>query len=103
MEVLKKGSIESLLVAMRDRLGNINDLAAVTGLVFDTKKKSDGSAVQTGSVVALDPDYPMTAICPIDTTLAGYVGGEEYKLYIRYTAGSESPVKGPVFFRVEDD
>lgn len=103
MEVLKKGSIESLLVAMRDRLGNISDLTVVSTLRFDTRKKSDDSAVQTNSLVALDPEYPMTAICSIDTTLAGYVGGEEYKLYIKYTAGTEAPVKGPVFFRVEDD
>lgn len=103
MEVLIKGSIESILVALRDRLGNISDLAAVSNLRFDTKKKDDDSAVQTNQLIALDPDFPMTAICSIDTTLAGYVAGEEYKLYIKYTAGSESPLLGPRFFRVEAD
>lgn len=103
MEVIKKGSIESLLVAMRDRLNNINDLSLVTNLRFDTKKKSDNSAVETDKAATLDPDYPMTAICPVDATLAGYVGGEEYKLYLKYTGGTESPIKGPVYFRVEDD
>lgn len=103
MEVIKKGSVESLLVALRDRLGNVEDLALVSSLRFDTKKKTDNSAIETDIPVALDVDYPMTAICSISTTLVGYVAGQEYKLYLKYTAGSESPLLGPVFFRVEDD
>ena len=103
MEVLKKGTIESLLVALGDRLNNVTTLAPISTLVYDTKKKSDNSAVQTGQLAAVDPDYPMTAICLIDTTLAGYTAFEEFKLYIKYTSGSESPILGPIFFRVEDD
>jgi hypothetical protein len=103
VEVLKKGTIESLLVPLRDRLGNVVDLSTVSGLLFDTKKKSDNSAAQSNVVVAIDGDFPMTAICQIDTSLAGYVGGEEYKLYLKYTAGTESPILGPIYFRVEDD
>jgi hypothetical protein len=45
----------------------------------------------------------MTAICEIETTLAAYAAGEEYKLSLKYTAGSEGAVLGPTFFRVEDD
>lgn len=103
MEVLKKGSIESLLVAMRDRLGNVTDLSTVTSPTFDVRAKVDNSPVQMGSTWIVDADYPMTAICVIDTSLSGYVAGDEYKLYIRYTAGSESPIRGPIEFRVEDD
>ncbi len=103
MEVLKKGTIESLVVPLRDRLENILTLASVTTLQFDTKKKSDNSAIQSNVACVLDADFPMSAICSINTTLAGYVSGEEYKLYLKYTAGSESPVLGPIFFRVEDD
>lgn len=106
MEVLKKGSIESLLVALGDRLNNINTLASVTGLVFDTKKKSDNSACQTGVAAALDTDYPMTAVCRIDTTMAAYdvtPDDAEFKLYVKYTAGTEAPILGPIYFRVEDD
>jgi hypothetical protein len=103
MEVLKKGSVEPLLVPVRDRLNNITTLTGVSSLLFDTKKKSDNAAVETSVPVTLDPDWPMTAICLITTTLSGYVGGEEYKLYLKYTAGSEAPVLGPIFFRVEDD
>lgn len=103
MEVIKKGSIESLLLPLRDRLSNISNLNTVTSLVFDTKKKSDGSAVETAKAVWIDADFPMTAVCEINGTLSGYVGGEEYKLYLKYTAGTESPILGPIFFRVEDD
>jgi len=103
MEVLKKGTIQSLLVPLRDRLGNINDLNTLTDLKFDTKKKSDNSAAQTNVVVFIDSDFPMTAICEVNTTLAGYVGGEEYKLYIKYVSGTENPILGPIYFRVEDD
>ena len=103
MEVLTKGSIESLIVALGDRLGNITDLNAVSDLKFDTKKKLDNTAIETNKTIAVDSDYPMTAICEIDTTLSGYVVGEEIKLYIKYTAGSESPILGPRFFRVEND
>jgi len=108
MEVLKKGTVESLLVPLRDRLGNILTLASVTNLKFDTKKKDDGTACETNKTATFDVDQPMTAICEIDTTLAAYVietddDHEEFKLYLKYTAGSESPILGPVFFRVEDD
>jgi hypothetical protein len=84
-------------------LNNILSLNSVSNLKFDTKKKSDGTAVQTDKLIAVDNDYPMTAICEIDTTLAGYTGGAEYKLYVKYTTGTESPILGPIFFRVEDD
>jgi hypothetical protein len=106
MEVIKKGSVESLLVAMGDRLNNITTLSAVTNLLFDTKKKSDGTAVETNRPVVLDVDYPMTAICEINSTLAGYdvtPDDAEFKLYVKYTAGTEAPILGPLYFRVEDD
>ncbi len=103
MEVLKKGTIQSLLVPLRDRLGNVVTLASLTNPRFDTKKKSDDSACESNKAVFLDADYPMTAICEIDTTIAAYTAGEEFKLYFKFTSGSESPVIGPVFFRVEND
>lgn len=103
MEVLKKGTIEPLLVGLRDRLQNITSLAQVTSLRFDTKKKSDASAIQTDVAATFDGDVPMTAICLIDTTLSGYVAGEQYGLYLKYQAGVDSPILGPVYFRVEAD
>lgn len=103
MEVVKKGSVEPLLVAMRDRLSNINSLAAVTNLRFYVRDKADNSLTQPDTTVLLDGDYPMTAICQIDTTLVGYIANHTYKLYIKFDDGSSSPVLGPEEFRVEDD
>lgn len=102
-EVLQKGTIEPLLIALRDRLGNLTDLSTVSSPFFDVKRQSDNTVIQSNQVWTVDPDYPMTAICLIDTSLAAYTAGETYKLYLKYAAGSESPLKGPIIFRVEDD
>jgi len=103
MEVLKKGTVESLLIAMRDRLEVLTDLDNVTSRLFDVKLKDDDSAVQTNIAWSRHASKPMTGIFPIDTTLAAYVIGKEYKLYVKFTSGLDIVVKGPIFFRVEDD
>lgn len=103
MEVLTKGTVEALLVAVRDRLDNIEDLGPITNKFFDVRRKTDNAVVQSNVSWTVDPDWPMTAICEIDTSLVGYVPGDEYKLYLKYTSGSENPVKGPLEFRVEAD
>lgn len=103
MEVITKGSVEPLMVALRDRLDNIETLDDVSGKLYDVKKKSDDSNVHLGQVWFIDEDFPMYAICMIDTTLAAYTPGDEYKLYVKWTEGSSEVVKGPLFFRVESD
>ena len=103
MEVLTKGTIEPLMVGLRDRLENISTLDDVTGKLFDVKKKSDDSDVQIGGVWFIDVDHPMIALCNIDTTLSAYTPGDEYKLYVMWDSGSEQVRKGPFFFRVEND
>lgn len=103
MEVLKKGTVESLLIAMRDRLEVLTDLDDVTNRLFDVRRKDDNSAVVNNAVWFTHATKPMTGIFTIDTTLAGFVAGEEYKLYIKFTSGVDIVVKGPIFFRVEDD
>jgi hypothetical protein len=103
MEVLDKGTVEALIVALRDRLDNVTDLSTVSNRFFDVRRKEDDSPVQTNVAWTIDADFPMSAICEIDTTLPAYVAGDTYKLYLKYTSGSESPVKGPLYFRVEDD
>lgn len=103
MEVFKKGTIEPLLVALRDRLENVSDLSTVGGKFFYVNKKSDDSAVLPDTAYSSDPEFPMQAICMIDTTDADFVGGETYKLYLKYINGSEQPILGPIYFRVEDD
>jgi hypothetical protein len=103
VEVIKKGSVEPLLVATRDRLSNISTLGGVTNLRFQVKDKLDDTEVQPDTPATLDTDFPMTAICEIDTSLAGYEHNHEYKLYLKFDDGSAAPILGPHFFRVEDD
>ena len=106
MEALKKGTVEALMVAMRDRLGVITDLTnpAVASPTFEVRKKDDDALIQSGVWVPADqPGHEMTALVEIDTTLVGYVEEEEYKLYLSYSTGTENPKKGPLFFRVIGD
>lgn len=103
MEVITKGSVEPLMVALRDRLDNITDLSVVSGKLYDVKKKSDDSNVHMAQVWVVDSDFPMYAICMIDSTLASYTPGDEYKLYVKWDESGSQVVKGPFFFRVESD
>lgn len=103
MEVITKGSVEPLMVALRDRLNNVDDLTVVSGKLYSVKKKSDDSAVQTNQTWVVDPDFPMYALCMIDTTLAAYTPGDTYKLYVKWDESGSQVVKGPLYFNVESD
>ena len=100
-EVLKQGTIEPLIVNLRDRLGTIDDLATdVTNLRFDVIA-SDGTTFKVTNGV---PSTVGTkAICLIDTTTGGGWPDDEYTLWIKYTDGSASPVLYAGKFRVEAD
>lgn len=100
---LKKGTIEPLIVDMRDRLENITNMATVTNLRFDIKDMAGNTEVSNG-VPTTDG---MKVICLIDTTGVGWVTsphtGEEYRLYVKFTDGSAAPLLLVGKFRVEDD
>lgn len=99
MEVLKLGTVEPLLIGLRDRLENLSDLSLVP-MRFDVRRKSDDQLISNDLVPGASD---MTAICLIDTNIAGYSAGNTYKLYLKFDSGSEHPKLGPIFFRVEDD
>jgi hypothetical protein len=99
MEVLKKGTVEPLLVNLRDALENITDLTTVTNLRFDVVDK-DGNVDINNQACSSEG---MVAICLIDTTPGAFVAGEQYNLYLKYTDGSASPILGPIRFRIESD
>jgi hypothetical protein len=98
LEVLKKGTVEPLIVDLRDRLENITDMATVTNLRFDVLDPDD-VVMMSNATPATDL---MKVICVIDTTGVGWVNNE-YRLYIKYTDGSTSPILLVGKFRVEDD
>lgn len=99
MEVLKKGTNEPILVSLRDALENITSLASVSNLRFDVKDKA-GALLITDQVATYEG---MVAICVVNTTPAGFVAGDQYRLYLKFTDGSQSPIIGPILFGVEDD
>jgi len=96
--VINKGSIEPIIVNMRDRLENILDMAAVTNLRFDIKDKADNVEVLNG----IPTTAGMKVICVIDTTGVGWIT-DEYRLYLKFTDGSTNPELLVGKFRVEDD
>ncbi len=103
MEAIKKGTVESLIVVLGDRLENLNDVSGITDLRFFVHKKEDDSLVQPDSVPAFDVEEPMWVVCSIDTTLGAYEADKTYKLYLKYTAGTEAPILGPELFKVVSD
>ena len=101
LEVIKQGSIEPLIVNLRDRLEGINDLGTdVTNLRFDVIAP-DGTTVKISN--GIPTTSGMKAICLIDTTTGGGWADGEYSLWIKYTDGSASPILFAGKFRVEVD
>lgn len=103
LEVLKKGTVEPLLVHLRDRLEGIDDLSTdVTNPRFDVIDSLDVVKIANG-VPTFIVGHPMIAVCTIDTTSGGGWASDEYRLYFKYDDGSSQPVLLVGKFRVEDD
>jgi len=102
VDILKKNTVEPVLVSLRDRLQNITDLSTVTTPRFDVRDSADVLKITNG-IPTFDADHPMTAICLIDTSTGGGWASDEYRLYFKYTDGSSMPILFAGKFRVEDD
>jgi hypothetical protein len=104
MEILKKNTVEPLVVDMRDRLTTITNMSTVTNLRFDVIGKDP---VTEADVVKISNGVPTTngmkVICVIDTSTGGGWASAEYRVYIKFTDGSTSPILFAGKFRVEDD
>lgn len=87
---LAKGSIENVEVSMIDNTGQTTDLAP-TGPKYDVVDDLGASIVSNVTATASG----MTIHCRIDTTIGGYVSGNHYNLYVKFTLGTESPRIGP--------
>jgi hypothetical protein len=96
MEHLTKGTKEYLVVDIEDRLGGITTLVG-TNPIFDVRVRDATGWVQQNQVVSVNV---MKALCLIDTTLAGYVAGSVFELFITFTAAPEAPRLGPFAFDV---
>jgi len=95
MESITVGTKETLIVDVTDRLGNLTDLSAATPR-FDVKDKNGVFKQQDQVPVVVG----MQARCLIDTTAGGSWTPGHYFLYVRFTAAPDSPVLGPLEFKV---
>jgi hypothetical protein len=92
---LPKGTIEHLIVQVKDRLNNVTDLSLLTPL-FDVRKRGASSYIVQGAVPTI---LDMTLYCLVDTTVADYVSGT-YELFVYFDNTPELPRLGPFEFEV---
>lgn len=92
---LTQGTIETVVVDLTDRLGNLSTLDG-SNLRFDVKDRAGAFKVNNASA----PNNGMRALPLIDTTLGGVWPSGEYRLYLRFNAPNDTPVIGPIPFQV---
>jgi hypothetical protein len=90
------GTVEHFLVTIGDRLENVTGLGPLnpTFSVYDP----DDALKQTN--VPADVEG-MIAKCLVDTTAGGNWASNIYRLYLKLSASPETPILGPVTFKVE--
>lgn len=94
---LLKGTIEHIPINVKDRLGNLTDLAG-TSPTFLVRKESDPSAIVIAEGPAdLTVPAGMTAYCLVDTTT---LDEDRYELLLRFQLLPEVPFLGPFDFMV---
>lgn len=91
---LNKGTIEEIAVDVEDLLGNLSTLSG-TSPTFSVYASDPETPIQTGTPSVSG----LTAYCLIDTTSDDYTPGI-YNLYVGFTTTPETPLLGPVKFRV---
>lgn len=92
------GTKETVLVDVTDTLGNLTSLAGATPR-YDVKDHAGNYKLQN-LTPTVDPLEPLTAQCLIDTTVGGVWTPGRYKLYLRFLDSPDSPVMGPLEFKV---
>lgn len=98
MESITIGSKEDLIVDVKDTLENVSDLTT-TNPRYDVKNKA-GNFMMTDQIAVVDPINKMRLLCFIDTVTGGLWPSGRYDLYVRFTNTPETPVLGPLEFRV---
>jgi hypothetical protein len=94
---IAKGSKENIRVTMTDRSGTVTELAS-SAPTFDVIDSADVFKVTAGSATASG----MVITVLLDTTVGGVWDEGEYRLFVKFTVGSEVVRKGPYFFTIEE-
>lgn len=90
-----KGSKENVHVDLTDRTGVVTDLTS-SGPTFDVIDSADVFKVTAGSASAAG--LRITVL--LDTTVGGTWAEGEYRLFVKFTVGSEIIRKGPFYFTI---
>lgn len=95
LQSVAKGSKENVHVDLTDRSGLVTDLSG-SGPTFDVIDSNDVFKVTAGSASASG----MRITVLLDTTVGGVWAEGEYRLFVKFTVGSEIVRKGPYFFLI---
>lgn len=95
-ETITQGSSEYMIADVTDRLGNLTGLAG-TNPTYDVLNNL-GSSMISGAVAAFNG---MEVFCLIDTTTPSLWAAGDYRLYITFETGPETPRLGPYHFTVD--
>lgn len=90
-----KGTKENVRVTFVDRAGLVTDLSG-SGPTFDVIDSADVFKVTAGSASASG----LTITVLLDTTVGGVWAEGDYRLFVKFTVGSEVIRKGPYYFTI---
>jgi hypothetical protein len=92
---IAKGTDEFVRIEFVDRAELITDLSG-SGPTFDVIDSNDVFKVTGGSATASG----LIITVPLDTTAGGIWAEGEYRLFVKFTVGSEVIRKGPYYFTI---
>lgn len=92
---VSKGTKENVRVTFVDRTGLVTDLSG-SGPTFDVIDSADVFKVTAGSASA--SGLIITVL--LDTTVGGTWAEGDYRLFVKFTVGSEVIRKGPYYFTI---
>ena len=90
-----KGSKEHIRVTYVDAAGLVTDLSG-SGPTFDVIDSADVFKVTAGGATASG----LVVTVLLDTTVGGVWAEGEYRLFVKFTVGSEVIRKGPYYFQI---
>lgn len=92
---LAKGTKENIHIDFVDRSGVVTSLAT-SGPTFDVIDSGDVFKVTAGSATASG----MRITVLLDTTFGGTWAEGEFRLFVKFTVGSQVIRKGPYYFQI---
>ncbi len=92
---LAQGTKENIRVTMTDHSGTVTNLAS-SSPTFDVVDSADVFKVTAGSATASG----LVITVPLDTTVGGTWPVGDYRLFVKFTVGSEVVRKGPFYFTI---